>query len=117
MASPKVKSAGRILAEGFLEFIPYVREFNPSKDMPKRRCVFCVAFGVDAHPGVLYYQRNGKVKYGMYYRSGWYCKLHIWDAITQHGEQSRYRRWRKKYFAAIKHEIGQYKESNGTDSD
>ena len=111
------KSVGRIISEGFLDFIPYVREFNPSKDGPERRCVFCRYFGTDAHSGVLFYQQNGKAKYGMHYRTGWYCRLHIWDAITQHGEQPRYRRWRIKYFTAIKHEIGQYKESNGDGTD
>ena len=51
--------------------------------------------------GIYHYKQNGKSKYGIWHPTGFYCKLHIWDAIYQDGELSRYRRWERKYFDAI----------------
>ena len=111
------KSIQKIIGEGFLDFIPYV---TPAKngDLPHN----CAACTFDSPSrisrGVFHYQQYGKtLRWKFWLRSGWYCKNHVWEAITQDAERNRYRRWQRKYFAAIKHEIGQYKESNGTDSD
>lgn len=93
------KSIGRIIGRGFLDFIPYVTH---NEGETKEQCRFCKFYTKRTElNGIYHYKQNGKSKYGIWHPTGFYCKLHIWDAIYQDGELSRYRRWERKYFDAI----------------
>lgn len=116
----KVKSAGKILAEGFLEFIPYV---TPVDDLGLRRyCRACRFFGVAGTPAIWYFKRNGKSKSVSFYETEYYCKEHAWEAITQTSERNRYRKWIGKYAEALAKELEQppysaYRKKENADTD
>ena len=102
------KPIGRILGYGFLDFIPYVEPVKDD-DLP-HVCAACTFYKPTRNTkGVFHYQQLGKVqRWKLWLRSGWYCKYHIWDAIYQDGEINRYKRWQRKYFAAIQDELDKY---------
>lgn len=95
------KKIGKILGNGFLEFIPYVTPCPSSLHL--HSCQACtISKTGKTRPAIWHYQQNGKGRqYRFWLKSGWYCDFHIWDAIAQDGERTRYRRWQGKYFDAI----------------
>ena len=99
------KKASKILADGFLEFLPYLK---PQPANTHFRCNMCFFVGDQWKTAKWHYRQNGKIKYGLIYRTGWYCEKCIWEVITQYREHPRYLRWQKKYLDAIQVEINAF---------